>query len=95
MLCAYFRIKFPHIIDGAIASSAPVLEYLDSKGLGLMHTVTQDYFNTYPGCAFNINDGFNILDNFVQNEYTWPALSAIFSTCSPITEQYQVLALED
>lgn len=94
MLSAYFRIKFPHIVDGAIASSGPVLEYLDTQGKGLNHRVTADYFEVYPGCAFNINDGFNILDNFIQNEYTWPALSAIFSLCNVITEQQQVLDLE-
>ena len=95
MLAAFFRIKFPHIVDGAIASSGPVLEYLDSAGQGLMHTVTQVYYSVYPGCAFNINDAFNILDNFVQNEYTWSGVSAVFQTCAPITEQQQILALED
>ena len=95
MLSAYFRIKFPHLIDGAIASSAPVLEYLDIEGLGLYHTVTQDYFNISPNCAFDILDGFDILDNFVQNEYTWAGLQEVFNTCGPITEQQQVLAIED
>ena len=95
MLSAYFRIKFPHLVDGAIASSAPVLEYLDMPGLGLMHTTTQVYFDISPNCAFDILDGFNILDNFVQNEYTWPGLQEIFNTCGPITEQAQVLAIED
>ena len=60
-----------------------------------MHTVTQVYYSVYPGCAFNINDAFNILDNFVQNEYTWSGVSAVFQTCAPITEQQQILALED
>lgn len=95
MLSAYFRIKFPHLVDGAIASSAPVLEYLDKEGMGLMYQTTQDYFDVYPNCAFNINDGFNILDNFAQNPYTWNGLSSIFQTCSPITSSSQVLALED
>jgi pimeloyl-ACP methyl ester carboxylesterase len=95
MLAAFMRIKFPHLVDGAIASAAPVFEYLDEMGMGLMHQTTQDYFDVMPNCAFNINDGFNILDNFAENDYTWPGLSAIFQTCSPITEMGQVYDIED
>jgi lysosomal Pro-X carboxypeptidase len=95
MMAAYFRIKFPHLVDGAIASSAPVLEYLDTQGMGLMFQTTQDYFSVFPNCAFNINDGFNILDNFAQNEYTWPGLNAVFDLCAPILEMGQVYELED
>ena len=94
MLSAYFRIKFPYLVDGAIASSGPVLEYLDEAGMGLMHTATQTYYDVSPNCAFSINEAFNILDNFAQNEYTWPGLSALFSTCTPITQQSEVLAIE-
>ena len=95
MLSAYFRIKFPHLVDGALASSGPVVQYLDTQGAGIMFQTTKDYFDVYPNCAFNLNDGFNILDNFAQNEYTWPGLSALFSTCSPITQMGEVYALED
>ena len=95
MLSAFFRIKFPHLVDGAISSSGPVFEYLDTKGQGLMHTTTQAYYNVMPNCAFNINAGFNILDAFAGMEYTWPALTAMFGLCAPITEAGDVLNLED
>lgn len=95
MLSAYFRIKFPHLVDGAIASSSPVLQYLDFEGLGVMHTTTADYFNVMPNCAFNINDAYNILDNFSQNDYTYPGISEIFNTCQMITEPQQVFSIQD
>lgn len=94
MLSAFFRIKFPHLVDGAIASSGPVLEYLDIEGLGLMHVTTQSYYDVMPNCAFNINDAFNIIDNFSQNEYTWSALSASFGLCTPITQVSDVIDLQ-
>ena len=95
MLSAYFRIKFSHLVDGAISSSSPVLQYLDEEGMGVLHTTTQVYYDVMPNCAFNINDAYNILDTFAQNEYTWPGLTALFSTCSDIIEPSQVIAIQN
>ena len=42
MLAAWFRIKFPHVCDGAIAASAPVAQFsapCDAFG----RVVTSDY----------------------------------------------------
>lgn len=35
MLAAWFRFKFPNIIDGVIASSAPILQFGNRKNLDL------------------------------------------------------------
>ena len=33
MLATWMRIKYPHILDGAIAGSAPIWTYLGEVGL--------------------------------------------------------------
>ena len=39
MLCTWFRIKYPHFIDGCIAGSAPIVSFL-----GLHPSVNQNFF---------------------------------------------------
>jgi lysosomal Pro-X carboxypeptidase len=84
MLAAFFRIKYPHIVDGAIASSAPFLAQLDTNGTGYARTVTKDYFDVNPFCSVNILDSFNILDNIVSRPNLYQAVETTFHTCQSI-----------
>ncbi|KAL5060325.1 hypothetical protein RYX36_031929 [Vicia faba] len=44
MLAAWFRLKYPHIAIGALASSAPILQFLDLVSpYTFTNIVTQDY----------------------------------------------------
>lgn len=95
MLAAFFRIKYSHIVDGAIASSAPLLAQFDTLGEGYARVVTKDYFDADPFCSVNIVDGFNILDNLVARPALYTALEDVFKTCQSINDQGDVLQLED
>lgn len=95
MLSAFFRIKYPHLIDGAISSSAPLLQYLDTDGANYSHWASMDYFNVDRNCEINIYDGFQILDNFVSRPLQYNSLNLIFNPCNPIDTQQDVLTLED
>jgi len=79
MLAAWMRMKYPHVVDGAIASSAPVFMGLDN-GSGYFANVT-GVLNYY-GCSSYVQQAFyylSILSN--QTEY-WPQLSSLFHSCS-------------
>jgi len=95
MLSAFFRIKYPHLVDGAISSSAPFLMYLDTDGSSFSHIASMDYFLVDRNCMGNVFDGFNILDNFIDRPLQYPALDLIFKTCNTINEMSDVIALED
>ena len=72
MLAAWFRVKYPHLSQGAIAGSAPILQFLDYYDCSLFNKiVTNDYQKYSTKCAENIKK-------------TWPALRRLSSVDSGI-----------
>ncbi|GAU16131.1 hypothetical protein TSUD_340020, partial [Trifolium subterraneum] len=51
MLAAWFRLKYPHVAIGALASSAPILQFLDLVSpYTFTNIVTQDYKSESENC---------------------------------------------
>ena len=94
MLSAFFRIKFPHIVDGAIASSAPVIMAFND-GKGYSDVVTLDYNQVDKNCPENIESGFTVLQNLATRPMTYSAVEGIFKPCQSITSQADIYQLED
>ena len=58
MLTAWFRIKYPHIIDGGIAASAPILMASgEEPKIGYWQQVTKDA-ERIPGCVDKVRKAF-------------------------------------
>ena len=46
MLASWLRMKYPHVFQGALASSAPILYFHGMKDeSGFSNSVTQSYYN--------------------------------------------------
>ncbi|CAG9319139.1 unnamed protein product [Blepharisma stoltei] len=97
MLAAFMRIKYPHIIDGAIASSAPLLAQLDTQGTGFSRVVSYDYSmsNVNQLCHIWITDGFNILSNLISRPTLYTALEDTFHTCQSLNDMGDIVQLQD
>jgi len=70
MLAAWMRMKFPNIIDGALAASAPILWFKELVPGELFYSVaTWDFGNTssVPDCAKLIKHTFNRLDSYINS----------------------------
>lgn len=60
MLAAWFRIKYPHVIKGAIAASAPILQF--TTDCGLFNRILTSVFTAGQGnCSVNIRESWNVM----------------------------------
>ena len=69
MLASWIRMKFPNIVDGALAASAPILYFQGvTPEEGFFEICTNDFNTTQvPQCANVIQEGFKRLMAYSQN----------------------------
>ncbi|KAM9970064.1 hypothetical protein ACTFIR_001904 [Dictyostelium discoideum] len=87
-LAAWMRLKYPFIVDGALASSAPLLSYM---GTGVPYDVfpvgvTNDFKETSQdgSCANKIRNAFNDLETIAKADNGFNQISTSFKLCTPI-----------
>ena len=96
MLAAWMRMKFPHTIQGALASSAPIIFFPGSNSpYAFNELVTRNWEKVRPGTKDSVYQGFMMLQKFSTDTSTWATLSQIFNTCNPISSQDDVLSISD
>ncbi|KAK9279126.1 hypothetical protein L1049_012801 [Liquidambar formosana] len=91
MLASWFRLKYPHIVIGALASSAPILYFEDiTPQNGYDVVVTKDYRDTSESCYNTIRQSWFEIDKVAAEPNGLLNLSNIFRTCRPLNSS-QVL----
>ncbi|KAF3976341.1 hypothetical protein CMV_000472 [Castanea mollissima] len=101
MLAAWFRLKYPHIALGAIASSAPIL-YFDTIApqAGYFSIVTKDFKETSESCYKTIQKSWAEIDGVASEPHGLSTLSKRFNTCNQLNassdlEEYLVTIYSD
>jgi lysosomal Pro-X carboxypeptidase len=89
MLSAWFRMKYPWHTDGSLAASAPVLQF---EGTGVSQwifneIITNDFADAGTGCADNIREAFNIINQYGETSSGLAQISEIFKICQPLENQ--------
>jgi len=85
MLAAWFRMKYPQVVDGAIAASAPLVMYPGiTSPYAFNEVVTNDFANAKPGCADYFRQGFQTLKELRTQSEHYAALKKELNWCSDI-----------
>ncbi|XP_070532339.1 dipeptidyl peptidase 2-like [Ptychodera flava] len=86
MLSAYMRFKYPNLIDGAIAASAPI--YLSSGQASreyFFEDVTHDFELVSPKCTAAVKDAFvKLVELSEQGQSGLQKLTEIFKLCKTL-----------
>ncbi|KAK3408105.1 hypothetical protein EUGRSUZ_J00404 [Eucalyptus grandis] len=85
MLASWFRLKYPHVTLGALASSAPILYFDDIISQDAYSSVvTKDFKEASETCYQAIGDSWSEINRIAQNPNGTSKLSKMFKTCKPL-----------
>ncbi|KAJ9559290.1 hypothetical protein OSB04_013904 [Centaurea solstitialis] len=85
MLASWFRLKYPHVAYGALASSAPILYFLGlTPENGYASVVSNDFNSTSTSCYNTIRESWFEIDRVALQPQGLMNLSQTFNTCLPL-----------
>ncbi|XP_054580661.1 lysosomal Pro-X carboxypeptidase isoform X2 [Eptesicus fuscus] len=96
MLAAWFRMKYPHMVVGALAASAPIWQFEDIVPCGVfMKIVTTDFKRSGPNCSENIRSSWDAINRLTRNGTGLDWLSEALHLCTPLKNAQDVQHLKD
>ncbi|KAJ4841787.1 hypothetical protein Tsubulata_010534 [Turnera subulata] len=91
MLAAWFRLKYPHVALGALASSAPILYFDDiAPRQGYYSIVTKDFKEASETCYQTIRRSWAEIDKVASKPNGLSILSKKFKTCKPLKKTFEL-----
>ncbi|CAA7027727.1 unnamed protein product [Microthlaspi erraticum] len=85
MLAAWFKLKYPHIALGALASSAPLLYFEDTRPkYGYYYIVTKVFKETSERCYDTVRQSWEEIDRVAAKPNGLLILSRKFMMCNPL-----------
>eukprot|EP00850_Spirogloea_muscicola_P005006 SM000022S07220 [mRNA] locus=s22:604238:608027:+ [translate_table: standard] len=106
MLAAWFRLKYPHVATGALASSAPILQFEDFVPPDTFYRiVSEDFRRESETCFHDIRQSWALIDAVGSSRDGLQELRRTFHLCSDLNsteelknwleEAYSFLAMVD
>ncbi|XP_071496177.1 dipeptidyl peptidase 2-like [Diadema antillarum] len=95
MLSAYMRFKYPHIVQGALAASAPVLSTANqSSQTYFFEQVTKDFHDVDTKCPDIVRAGFEKLQQLAdEGTKGFKEISEAFKLCKTLVAKSEVYHL--
>ncbi|XP_057781886.1 uncharacterized protein LOC131000130 [Salvia miltiorrhiza] len=90
MLASWFRLKYPHIALGALASSAPILYFDNIVQNGYFSVVTKDFKKASRSCYNTIRKSWAEIDYIASKPGGLSILSQRFRTCSQLNSSTEL-----
>uniref|UniRef100_A0A7N2LA90 Lysosomal Pro-X carboxypeptidase n=1 Tax=Quercus lobata TaxID=97700 RepID=A0A7N2LA90_QUELO len=93
MLASWFRLKYPHVALGALASSAPILYFDDiTPQNGYFSIVSKDFKEASETCYQTIKKSWSEIDKAASQPSGLSNLSKEFKTCRPLSKSSKLKA---
>ena len=95
ILAAWFRMKFPHLVDGTISSSAPLLLFNGTTDPYATAKLITQHFSIAggPECPAVIRTAFEMLVSMIDQPQYYFELQSLFNTCEDIITGNDVKAI--
>ncbi|XP_050680480.1 lysosomal Pro-X carboxypeptidase [Leptidea sinapis] len=94
MLAAYFRMKYPHMVAGAIAASAPIHMYPGMVPCEVFDRIVTSSFKIASSkCAENIRRSWAVIRKNATSNGTW--IQKNWNLCDPVKDSKDVDTLVD
>ncbi|XP_068601568.1 lysosomal Pro-X carboxypeptidase [Brachionichthys hirsutus] len=96
MLAAWLRMKYPHVVVGALASSAPIWQFPGLVPCGEFYkVVTRDFARSGYNCDSNIRRSWKAIKNVSSTTSGLQWLSDEFSLCSPLKNKNNIVSFKN
>ncbi|XP_066591326.1 lysosomal Pro-X carboxypeptidase-like [Prorops nasuta] len=96
MLSAWMRMKYPHIVQGAIASSAPMLQFPDITDCNSFYgIVSSDFQSINSNCGDNIRKSWGEIKNLFSTENGRKWISETFKLCDSLKDKTDYTTFKD
>lgn len=88
MLSAWMRMKYPNVVQGALAASAPVRWFNGTINPNTWTKIASHVIEKQGGqmCYYQYKYGFYDLTSCVYDQFKWPKLKEIFGLCDVPTK---------
>ncbi|XP_071862941.1 lysosomal Pro-X carboxypeptidase [Bombus fervidus] len=94
MLSAWIRMKYPHVVQGAIASSAPILQFSGvTECEAFARIVTSDFKTAHTNCPKLIRRSWNTIINITSSDKGREWLADSWKLCQPLKNSSDVQQL--
>ncbi|KAL1455741.1 hypothetical protein WDU94_009811, partial [Cyamophila willieti] len=95
MLASWFRMKYPHIVQGALAASAPIWAFPNMAPCNFYYrTITQVFNNTSPTCRNTIKESWKFIDQTAKDDAGKQWLTEQWKLCTPIKTPSDVITFK-
>lgn len=96
MLASWFRMKYPNIVVGALAASAPILQFPGMTPCEKFYQIVTKDFNRDGGeaCVNSVRKTWNVVKTYGKTASGRTKLFEIFELCSPLKTQENVTQFE-
>ena len=95
MLSAWMRMKYPHIVQGAIAASAPILQFTGIVECeAFARIVTSDFNKSHQNCPKLIRRSWSVITNVTSTDTGKTWLSDNWKLCQPLKNAADIKQLK-